>query len=108
MIGDMIVADATVHGYNWARDNWAILEAAASTAGGFGPHQMLTGDERILLDEVEFTRTAPGRRAGGGPRSAGEDDERGSRAGRPRQAGLQAPVGVSGGQPVAAGTGLVR
>lgn len=55
MIGDVIVADATVHGYNWDPSNWVIPESEGTTAAGYGLHQMLT-DERLELTEAEFVR----------------------------------------------------
>jgi predicted TIM-barrel fold metal-dependent hydrolase len=55
MIEDIIVADATVHGYNWAPSNWAIPEAASTTAAGYALHQMLS-EPRLALSEEEFVR----------------------------------------------------
>lgn len=59
MLDDVIVADATAHGYNWAESNWAVPAAASTTAAGFGLHNLLMVDPDLLLTEAEFKRDWP-------------------------------------------------
>jgi uncharacterized protein len=56
MVGDVIVADATVHAYNWSEENYAIPIASMTTAAGVGFHGWLTTDEASKLTEAEFRR----------------------------------------------------
>ncbi|MBV8258050.1 MAG: amidohydrolase family protein, partial [Actinobacteria bacterium] len=50
----MIVADATVHAYNWSKENYAVPIADRTTAAGLGFHGWLTTDEASKLTEAEF------------------------------------------------------
>ena len=59
MIDDVFVADAVVHGYHWGPDNFAIPEAAMTSAAGFGFHQILSPDSPARLTEDEFVRDWP-------------------------------------------------
>ena len=59
MIDDVFVADAVVHGYHWGPSNFAIPEAAMTSAAGFGFHQFLSPDSPARLTESEFVRDWP-------------------------------------------------
>jgi predicted TIM-barrel fold metal-dependent hydrolase len=59
LVGDVFIADATVHGYNWRQDNWAVPETAAASAAGFGFHQFLSPAGADTLTEGEFLRDWP-------------------------------------------------
>jgi uncharacterized protein len=54
MIDGMVVADGVVHGYNWTPENWAIPEAAVTSAAGAGFHKFLTKDDESRLTDEEF------------------------------------------------------
>lgn len=54
MIDGMFVVDGVVHGYNWTPDNWAIPEAAVTSAAGAGFHKFLTKDDETRLTDEEF------------------------------------------------------
>jgi predicted TIM-barrel fold metal-dependent hydrolase len=56
VIGDMIIADATVHGYNWTESNWAIPEARITSQAGPGFHASVTRDDAYRLTAEEFGR----------------------------------------------------
>jgi hypothetical protein len=56
VIGDMIIADATVHGYNWTESNWAIPEARITSQAGPGFHASVTRDDAYRLNAEEFGR----------------------------------------------------
>ena len=56
MIGDMILVDATVHGYNWTEPNWAIPEARITSQAGPGFHASVTRDDAYRLSAEEFSR----------------------------------------------------
>jgi predicted TIM-barrel fold metal-dependent hydrolase len=56
VIGDMIITDATVHGYNWTEANWAIPEARITSAAGPGFHASVTRDDAYRLNAEEFGR----------------------------------------------------
>ena len=56
MIGDMIIADAVVHGYNWTPENWAIPVSELCSAAGAGFHKFLTNDDEYRLTDEEFLR----------------------------------------------------
>jgi predicted TIM-barrel fold metal-dependent hydrolase len=56
MIDDYLVVDGVVHGYNWTKENWAIPEAAITSAAGAGFHKFLTKDDDSRLTEEEFLR----------------------------------------------------
>lgn len=56
MIGDMILVDATVHGYNWTEPNWAIPEARITSQAGPGFHASVTRDDAYRLSAEEFGR----------------------------------------------------
>ena len=59
MIDDVFVADSVVHGHNWGPSNFAIPEAAMTSAAGFGFHQFLSPDPSARLTEREFIRDWP-------------------------------------------------
>jgi uncharacterized protein len=59
MLGDMIVADATMHGYNWAESNLAVPEAAPIVEASYGLHHLLTSDPSLELTYDEFVRDWP-------------------------------------------------
>src|SRR5258708_19019070 len=52
----MIIADATVHGYNWTESNWAIPEARITSQAGPGSHAAVGGDDASRLTAEEFGR----------------------------------------------------
>jgi len=55
VINDMIVADATAHGYNWLPSNFAVTQAKAITTASWGLHQIITaGRPELTLTEAEF------------------------------------------------------
>ncbi|HEX4579255.1 MAG TPA: amidohydrolase family protein [Candidatus Dormibacteraeota bacterium] len=56
MIDDMIIVDATVHGYNWTPENWAIPEARITSQAGPGFHASVTRDDAYRLTAEEFGR----------------------------------------------------
>jgi uncharacterized protein len=56
VIGDMILVDATVHGYNWTEPNWAIPEARITSQAGPGFHASVTRDDAYRLSAEEFSR----------------------------------------------------
>jgi predicted TIM-barrel fold metal-dependent hydrolase len=56
VIGDKIIVDATVHGYNWTESNWAIPEARITSQAGPGFHASVTRDDAYRLSAEEFGR----------------------------------------------------
>lgn len=56
MIDDMLIVDATVHGYNWTPENWAIPEARITSQAGPGFHASVTHDDAYRLTAEEFGR----------------------------------------------------
>jgi len=45
----MLLADATIHAFNWKRENWTIPETEFSLAPAAGFHQFLTPDDKSRL-----------------------------------------------------------
>jgi uncharacterized protein len=56
MIGDVLVVDATVHCYNWDKDNEVIPEAAITTAAATDFHKFLSRDDASRLTAEEYLR----------------------------------------------------
>jgi hypothetical protein len=56
VIDDIIITDATVHGYNWTEENWAIPEARITSQAGPGFHASVTKDDAYRLTAEEFGR----------------------------------------------------
>jgi uncharacterized protein len=56
MIGDVLVVDATVHGYNWDKSNEVIPEAAITTAAATDFHRFLSRDDASRLSKEEYLR----------------------------------------------------
>jgi predicted TIM-barrel fold metal-dependent hydrolase len=54
VIDDMVVVDATVHCYNWSRENQRTLEAGAFEEAGWGSHQLLTLDDETRLPRDQY------------------------------------------------------
>lgn len=56
MLGDMIIADAVVHGYNWTPENFAIPASAVGANGTAAFHRFMSGDDPSQLQAHEFLR----------------------------------------------------
>ncbi len=56
MKNDMLIVDSIVHGYNWAKSNWAQPTSALACEAGAGFHGFLCRDEATTLTRDEFLR----------------------------------------------------
>lgn len=59
MHDDILIADATAHGYNWTEENYKEPGAAGIKDASYGFHQLLTTDPSLILGEQEFVRDWP-------------------------------------------------
>jgi hypothetical protein len=56
MIDDVLIVDATVHGYNWDKSNEVIPEASITTAAATDFHRFLSRDDASRLSSDEYLR----------------------------------------------------
>jgi len=55
MLDNMIIADATAHGFNWTPENLAVKESERIVTGSWAFHQGVTADyPELMLTEAEF------------------------------------------------------
>lgn len=59
MLDDVIIADATAHGFNWADENQAIPETARIVEAAYNFHRFISADPQLYLTREEYVRDWP-------------------------------------------------